>query len=161
MPVVLSIDYGTNIRSVTKQLNYEIGQQQNKVWNRQKKDKEMWVAMLFHLNLCKYVHKLGLLTHWLAGLWIYHTWKSGKNQGYFGWHTNCIAPQSITLESCSNPQKTWQVFKSAMKKNLWFWVSVLLWVTSYNEVGFSPFLAACVTEVQLLISLFSINHTLS
>jgi len=27
-----------------------------------------------------------------------------------------IAPPPIALESCSNPQKTWQVFKSTMKK---------------------------------------------
>jgi len=46
---------------------------------------------------------------------IYRTWKSGKNQGYFSCLPNCIAPQRIVLESCSNPQKTWQVFESAMK----------------------------------------------
>jgi len=30
------------------------------------------------------------------------------------------------LESCSNPQKTWQVFELAMKKILWSWVSDFL-----------------------------------
>jgi len=55
-----------------------------------------------------------------VGLQIYYTWKSGKNHGYFGCLTNYIAAQPIVLESCSNPQKTWQVFKSAMKKNFGF-----------------------------------------
>ena len=27
-----------------------------------------------------------------------------------------ISPSTIVLESCSNPQKTWQVFASGMKK---------------------------------------------
>jgi len=49
-------------------------------------------------------------------------------------------PQPIALESCSNPQKTWQVFESAMKKN-WgfgfhFFVSDII-----SKVGFWPFLA--------------------
>jgi len=47
---------------------------------------------------------------------IYRTGKSGKNQGYFCCLTDCIAPQQIALESCSHPQKTQQVFESAMKK---------------------------------------------
>jgi len=34
-----------------------------------------------------------------ADLRIYHTWRLGKNQGYFSWRTNHIAPQSIVLES--------------------------------------------------------------
>jgi len=29
---------------------------------------------------------------------------------------NSITPLPIVLESCSYPQKTWQVFESAMKK---------------------------------------------
>jgi len=39
---------------------------------------------------------------------------------------NCITHQVIVLESCSNPQKTRRVFKFAMKKNFWFWISDLL-----------------------------------
>jgi len=33
-----------------------------------------------------------------------------------------ITPQLIALESCSSPQKTQQVFESAMKFFFWFWV---------------------------------------
>ena len=51
-----------------------------------------------------------------AGVRIYCSLKLGEKQGYFGWLTNRIASQLIVLESCSNPQKTWQVFKSAIKK---------------------------------------------
>ena len=38
-----------------------------------------------------------------------------------------ISPEPTVLESCSNPQKTQQVFESAMKKKFWFWVSDFLW----------------------------------
>jgi len=68
------------------------------------------------------------LTHWLLVYKLIVLGNRGKKQGYFGWLTNCIAHQPIVLESCSNPQKTWQVFKSAVKKIFWFWV--FLWVTS-------------------------------
>ena len=34
--------------------------------------------------------------------------------------SNGIAPQPITLESCSSPQKNRQVSESAMKRNIWF-----------------------------------------
>ena len=83
-----------------------------------------------------------ILTHWLPVYeYIYHTWKSEKNQAYFSWLTNCTAPQPTALESCSNSQKTWQVFESAMK-NLFgfgfqFFVSDVI-----SKVGFWPFLAA-------------------
>jgi len=48
---------------VTKELNYELGEQR-KVWNRRKQDKEKcWVATLFHPMLSnKCVGKLGLLS---------------------------------------------------------------------------------------------------
>jgi len=59
----------------------------------------------------------------VAGLRIYRLWKSGKKQAYFGCLNNLIAPQRIAPESCSYPQKTWQVFTPAMKKNVWFSVS--------------------------------------
>jgi len=39
--------------------------------------------------------------------------------------SNCITPLPIALESCSNPQKTQQVFESAMTENccdLGFWI---------------------------------------
>jgi len=42
--------------------------------------------------------------------------------------SNCTTRQAIVLESCSNPQKTWQVFESTMKKK--FCVSAFLLVTS-------------------------------
>jgi len=48
--------------------------------------------------------------------------------------SNGIPPQPIVLASCSNPQKTWQVFESAMKKNWGFFVSDVI-----SEVGFWPF----------------------
>jgi len=41
---------------------------------------------------------------------------------------------TIALESCSNPQKIWQVFVSTMKKNFLLWVSGFLWVMSWLEL---------------------------
>jgi len=58
-----------------------------------------------------------------------------KNQAYFGYLTNPIT-QAIALESCSNLQKTWQAFKSAMKKKFGFsfFVSKVM-----SKVDFWPF----------------------
>jgi len=90
-----------------------------------------WYLYLHHLiayftSKKKEVHcadeSRGAINTLVAGLRIYHTWKYGKKQGYFSCLTNRIAPQRIALESCSNPEKTQQVFESAMKKKLWFWV---------------------------------------
>jgi len=39
----------------------------------------------------------------------------------FGCLINAIAPPPIALESCSNPQKIWQVFWSALKKIFFGW----------------------------------------
>jgi len=44
-----------------------------------------------------------------------------------------ITHQAIVLESCSNPQKSRQVFESAMTKNCGFYVSDII-----SEVGFWP-----------------------
>jgi len=73
---------------------------------------------------------------------MYCTWKSGKNQAYFSCLTNPIAPQWIMVESCSNRQKTWQVFESAMKKKIFgfgfrFFVSDVM-----SKAGFWSFLPA-------------------
>jgi len=35
--------------------------------------------------------------------------------------TNAIAPPPIALESCSNPQKIWQVFEAALEKIFFGW----------------------------------------
>jgi len=40
----------------------------------------------------------------------------GLKPAVFDCLTNYVAPLPIALESCSNPQKTRQVFKCAMKK---------------------------------------------
>jgi len=61
----LPINYGTNEPSVTKQLYQELGQHCNKAWNRQKRDKDVWVAMLFRPILTKCVWKLG--SNWKDG----------------------------------------------------------------------------------------------
>jgi len=65
----------------------------------------------------------------------------GKNQGYFSCLANCIAPQPIALESCSNLQKSRQVFESAMEKivgfRFCFFVSDVI-----TKVSLWPFLAA-------------------
>ena len=112
------------------------------------------VSMTFNKRTCiLFYHVYILLMHFTlatqqvimhtlaAGLWIYHTWKSWKNQGYFVWLTNCIAPQPIALENCSNPEKTPQVFECPMKKmfvlGFGFYVSDII-----SKVGFWPFLAA-------------------
>ena len=42
--------------------------------------------------------------------------KNHARADIFALLSNSITHQLIVLESCSNPQKTWQVFKSAMKK---------------------------------------------
>ena len=50
-----------------------------------------------------------------ASLQIYHLEIGEKPEMFrFAWLTNHIAPQLLALESCSNPQKTRQVFKSAV-----------------------------------------------
>jgi len=48
----------------------------------------------------------------------------------------------IVLESCSSPQKTQQVFKSAMKKILLALGFIIFVSDIISKVGFSPFLAA-------------------
>jgi len=52
-----------------------------------------------------------------------------------------IAPQLIALESCSNPQKTRQVFESAIKKFLVLGYSFFM-SGIISSIGFWPFLAA-------------------
>jgi len=54
----------------------------------------------------------------------------GLFQAIFGSLTKGITHQEILSESCLNPQKTWQVFHSAMKKNFGFCFSAFLRVTS-------------------------------
>jgi len=44
----------------------------------------------------------------------------GLNQTVLNCLTNSTTHQVIVLESCSSPQKNWQVFESAMKK-FFFW----------------------------------------
>jgi len=49
--------------------------------------------------------------------------KSGLKQAVCSYLINGITPLLIPLESCSNPQKTRQVYESAMKINSFgFWV---------------------------------------
>ena len=100
-------------------------------------------------NVVKLVFLFGSLAYWVvanfintlpAGLWIYHTWKLGKNQGYFSWLANSIAPQLIVLESYPNPQKTWQIFEIAVKKIFWVWFTVFFVSDIISKVGFWPFL---------------------
>jgi len=50
--------------------------------------------------------------------------------------SNGTTPQPIAPENCSSPQKTRQVFESAMKKNIWFWVSGFFVSGVTSEVGF-------------------------
>jgi len=50
--------------------------------------------------------------------------------------SNSTTPQPIASESCSSPQKTRQVFESAMKINFWFWVSGFFVSDVISEVGF-------------------------
>ena len=46
-PVVLPIEYGTNKRSVTKQLNQELGQQRTEVWNVESKTQKRELRRFF------------------------------------------------------------------------------------------------------------------
>jgi len=47
----------------------------------------------------------------------------GLKPAVFSCLTNAIAPLPIVPESCSNPQKIRQVFKSHFKKNFWLGVA--------------------------------------
>jgi len=62
-----------------------------------------------------------IINTFATSLRIYRTSKSGKNRLTYQLHSS----QLIALESCSNPQKTRQVFQSAMKKNVCFGFRVL------------------------------------
>jgi len=65
-----------------------------------------------------------------TGLQIYRPWKSEKNQGYFGWLSNRIAPQPIAQESCSNPQDL-----------------VSLWVRNGKKIVFGLFVSGVICKV--------------
>jgi len=54
----------------------------------------------------------------------------GQNQAYFMCLSNSITPQPIAPESCSSPQKTWQIFESAMKYKFLVRGFNFLWMTS-------------------------------
>jgi len=61
------------------------------------------------------IFQIFFLTHQLP-VTTYLCFKIGLKSAVFGCLTNSIVPLPIVLESCSNPQKTLQVFESAMKK---------------------------------------------
>jgi len=73
-------------------------------------------------NLCEsaFLH-MKIINTFATSLRIYRTSKSGKNRLTYQLHSS----QLIALKSCSNPQKTRQVFQSAMKKNVCFGFRVL------------------------------------
>jgi len=73
-----------------------------------------------------------------AHLLIHRTWKLRKNQGYFGWLTNRIAPQRIALESKTLGKS------SSLQWKKWFLVLGFRFFVSdvISKVGFWLFLAA-------------------
>jgi len=81
----------------------------------QSRKKIIWPLQNFWLGP---FHNFKLLNTLAAILRIYHAWNLGKNQEYFGWLTNRLAPQPIVLENCSNPQKTKKLWSSIDDKRI-------------------------------------------
>ena len=85
-----------------------------------------WYIYMRHANASV---ELWLLTR-LLPVYENFTPKNPAWTAIFAPQCNYITCQSIVLESCSNPQKTQQVFKSAMTKKFGFGLQVFLWVRS-------------------------------